>query len=196
MTPEQAQFWQTFGILAGFGIMAASTVAANLPRIGVWLGKRWERREQRADEQDGRERELGDFWRQSNQQTRQALVDLYDRLLRQEQERSQYAQRAAQEWIEINQRKQDEISSVMLDAVRAATETMGGFADKIGQYSASVEKQTEVLGEIRDSQIALRTAMERTAFVESQLVFILNREKGTSTSLPVQSKLGDTGAPE
>lgn len=176
--------------------MAASTVAANLPRIGVWLGKRWERREQRADEQDGRERELGDFWRQSNQQTRQALVDLYDRLLRQEQERSQYAQRAAQEWIEINQRKQDEISSVMLDAVRAATETMGGFADKIGQYSASVEKQTEVLGEIRDSQIALRTAMERTAFVESQLVFILNREKGTSTSLPVQSKLGDTGAPE
>lgn len=171
MTPEQASLIQTLGLTGGIVLMLILTLINNADKIGRFLGRVWERKHEEAKE----EAERTHSWQET--QGTQRLIDLYDRLLRDSQERLSTTQATNREWLSDNQKKQDRITAVMVEAVQTATATMGGFVDGMGQFNQVLERQVTALENLGEHMIAQKTVMEQLAFVNSQLVFLVGQER-------------------
>jgi hypothetical protein len=177
MTPEQASLIQTLGIVGGIVTMLALTLLNNADKIGRFLGRVWERRHEETKEESDRARSWLETYQQNGRQGTQRLIDLYDRLLRDSQERLSTTQAANREWLSENQVKQDRITAVMIEAVQTATTTMGGFVDRMGQYTEVMGRQVVALENLGEHMIAQKTVMEQLVFVNSQLVSLIGQEK-------------------
>jgi methyl-accepting chemotaxis protein len=180
MTPDQAQIFETYGVVIGMAILVVITALANADKIGGWLARLIDRLFSRKEKEQDWERDWQSTLAQNGQSTRQRLLEVYERIGEEERKekrrlQEQFALERAEmrRWREEEQEKQDRLSAVMLDTVQTATVSIDSF-------SQGAREQVAILQEIKDSLVEVKVALQQSAFVNSQLVFLVNQIKGTS----------------
>lgn len=178
MTPEQMQLLETWGIVGGMTIMVIIMLITNAEKIGSWFSRLIERFVSHKEREQNWERDWQSTLAQNGHETKQRLLKLYEQIREEERgEKRRLEEQVALEradmrrWREEEQRKQDEISAVMIDTVQTAMSSIDAFAE-------AGKEQMAILQKIRSCMADVKVALEQSSLINSQLILLLERSPG------------------